>query len=146
MLHSAWSLLGQVQGIETVRISRFYETEPVGGPSQPLYLNAVGILNAGLEPQELLDVLLCIENQLGRVRCEHWGARTIDLDLLLFDSRVIHTETLMIPHPRMTERLFILEPAAEITPDWIHPVVKKTIDFLYHDLKNGNRLKTVRNS
>ncbi|MCL2622642.1 MAG: 2-amino-4-hydroxy-6-hydroxymethyldihydropteridine diphosphokinase [Planctomycetaceae bacterium] len=135
-LTCAWELLGQVPGVRTLRLSRFYETEAMTlspGLVQPKYLNAVGLLATELDLCELFDVLTAIERQLGRVRTERWGPRTIDLDLLLFGDREWHTESLTVPHPRMTERRFVLEPAAEIVPEMRHPTVGKTIAQLLNE-------------
>ena len=129
-LTRAWEMLAATPGVRTLRLSRFYETEPVTlSPEivQPNYLNAAGLLETDLPPLELLYAMLDIEQQLSRVRTERWGARTIDLDLLLFGDLVMQSETLTVPHPLMTERRFVLEPAAEIAPEMRHPVCGKTI-------------------
>jgi len=136
-LTRAWELLGQVPGVRTLRLSRFYETKAVTFTSdvvQPKYLNAVGLIEMELEPDELLQVLITIEQQLGRVRTERWGPRTIDLDLLLFGELELQTDTLTIPHPRMTERRFVLEPATEIASEMRHPTSGKTISQLLGEL------------
>ena len=136
-LSRAWELLGQVPGVRTLRLSRFYETEAVTlmpDSLQPPYLNAVGLLETELQPLELLQAMQQIEQQLGRVRTERWGPRTIDLDLLLFGDMELQTVRLTIPHPRMTERRFVLEPAAEIVPQMRLPVNGKTILQLLTDL------------
>ena len=136
-LSRAWELLGQVEGVRTLCLSRFCETEAVTltpDSVQPKYLNAVGLLETELEPLELLLVMLDIEQQLGRVRTKYWGPRTIDLDLLLFGNLELRTDTLTIPHPRMAERRFVLEPAAEIAPEMQHPTNGKTISQLLAEL------------
>ena len=136
-LIGAWKLLGQVPGVRTLRLSRLYETKAVTltpDLAQPMYLNAVGLIETELEPFELLRVMATIEQQLGRVRTERWGPRTIDLDLLLFGELELQTRTLTIPHPRMTERRFVLEPAAEIAPEMRHPTSGKTISQLLAEL------------
>ncbi len=106
--------------IELVAISSWYRTAPIG-PPQPDYLNGCATLQTSLEPLELLNVLHSIEAEFGRVRQEVWGARTLDLDLLLYDDLIIDLPTLQVPHPRMTERAFVLVPLAEIAPDAIEP-------------------------
>jgi 2-amino-4-hydroxy-6-hydroxymethyldihydropteridine diphosphokinase len=122
--------------VEVTQISSYYETEPVGGPSgQPDFLNAVIELGTPLAPEELLQVLQGIEQDLGRVRRERHGPRTIDLDLLLYGNIVQDTPELTIPHPRMHERGFVLEPFAEIAPDAVHPRLGKTIGELWDDFE-----------
>jgi len=106
--------------------SHWYRTAAVG-PPQPDYLNGCIITQTTLAPQALLETLLAIEKQFGRERRERWGPRTLDLDMLLFDDLVLETPTLQIPHPRMTDRAFVLVPLAEIAPDWVEPVSGKTI-------------------
>jgi len=135
----AWELLGQVTGVCTLRLSRFYETRAVTlSPDlvQPDYLNAVGLLETELDPHDLYHAMSGIERLLGRVRTERWGPRTIDLDLLLYGDIELHTELLTIPHPRMTERKFVLEPAAEIAPNMQHPTSGKTITQLLSELSH----------
>ena len=120
------------------KVSSFHETEPVGGPpGQGKYLNAAAVLETTLDPLELLQVLQEIEAQFGRVRTVRWGERTLDLDLLLFDDRIIDTPELTIPHPRLRVRRFVLEPLAEIAPEAVDPVTKRTIADLLADLDQG---------
>lgn len=123
-LRLAWERLAETPSIRAVALSGFYRTEPVGGPPQPNYLNAAGIIETDLSPERLLETLLGVEQAFGRVRTVRWGPRTLDLDLLLYDDRVIQTEKLIVPHRRMAERRFVLEPAVEIAADWLHPVEK----------------------
>lgn len=103
--------------IDVQRVSRLRETEPVGYEEQPRFLNGVARLQTGLEPRELLAVLLDLERDLGRTRHgPPLGPRTIDLDILLYDSRIVDEPELQIPHPRMAERVFVLEPLVELDP------------------------------
>ena len=99
-----------------VRGSALYETAPVGGPEQGPYLNAVVLLETSLGPRRLLDVCLAIERDHGRERRERWGPRTLDLDILLYDDRVVDEAGLTVPHPHLTERRFVLEPLLEVDP------------------------------
>jgi 3-oxoacyl-[acyl-carrier protein] reductase len=121
-IRGALDALGAEPGIEVVRTSALYETEPVGGPAgQGPYLNAVAEVRTGLEPDALLRLLLDVEARLGRVRDVQDGPRTIDLDLLLYGDLVRDEPDPVVPHPRLHERAFVLRPLAEIAPGVIHP-------------------------
>jgi 2-amino-4-hydroxy-6-hydroxymethyldihydropteridine diphosphokinase len=115
--------------IEVSAVSRWYLTKPVG-PPQPDYINGCAVLQTSLAPLDLLSVLQAIETEFGRVRVELWGARTLDLDLLLYENQIIDLPTLQIPHPRMKERAFVLVPLAEVAPDWIEPKSGQSIAVL----------------
>lgn len=106
--------------IELLAVSSWYITAPIG-PPQPDYLNGCATIETRLTPLELLSVLQLIEAEFGRVRQEVWGARTLDLDLLLYEDRIIDLPTLQIPHPHMCDRAFVLIPLSEIAPDRIEP-------------------------
>jgi 2-amino-4-hydroxy-6-hydroxymethyldihydropteridine diphosphokinase len=97
-------------------VSRVYESEPVGGPEQGPYLNAVAVLETDRDPHSLLDLLLLTEDRLGRVRTERWGPRTADLDLILYDGPPVSSPDLTVPHPRARERAFVLVPLVEVDP------------------------------
>lgn len=125
-LEQALNILDQTPGVRLQARSSWYQTTAVG-PPQPDYINACALIEVELAPQELLNILLKIEAQFGRIRRERWGSRTLDLDLLLFDDLILKTSTLQLPHPRMTERAFVLVPLAEIAPNWIEPVSGKAI-------------------
>jgi 2-amino-4-hydroxy-6-hydroxymethyldihydropteridine diphosphokinase len=116
--------------IEITHLSTNHETDPVGGPEQPKYLNAIAIAETELEPEELLTAMLDIENKLGRKREVHWGPRTLDLDLITFGDEVIDSEFLVLPHPRAHERRFVLEPWLEIEPDAYIPGIGKVESIL----------------
>ena len=111
-------MLGAEEGIEVVAVSSLRETEPVGYRDQPSFLNGAVALETGLSPRELLERLLAIELRLGRVRGEgpRFGPRTIDLDLLLYGDETVDEPGLTVPHPRLAERRFALEPLAELDP------------------------------
>lgn len=138
-LDRALQALQEHSRIEVTQVSSFHETAPVGGPpGQPNFLNAAAELKTDLSPRELLDVILEVERNLGRVRRERQGARTIDLDLLLYEDQVIQEPGLTVPHPAMHERWFVLKPLAEIGPRVIHPLLDATILDLLENL--GGRL------
>ena len=111
--------LGATQGIEVLAVSSFRETDPVGVVDQPRFVNAAAALETSLSPRELLERLLDVERSLGRDRAveERWGPRTLDLDLLLYGGESIDEPGLEVPHPRLTERAFVLEPLLELDPD-----------------------------
>ena len=125
----------RIEGLgEVLAVSSFYDTEPVGYREQPQFLNGALLLETELGPQELMRRLLGVERAMGRIRGgrEREGAvvkgpRVIDLDLLLYGDWVLWAEDLILPHPRMEERRFVLEPLAEIAPDWMHPVLGVTV-------------------
>jgi 2-amino-4-hydroxy-6-hydroxymethyldihydropteridine diphosphokinase len=119
-LRAATSRLDATEGIDVVRSSRIYETDPVG-PPQPAYLNAVIAVDTTLEPRELLEACRGVEDALGRVRVERWGPRTIDVDILVYDERTVAEPGLEIPHPRMHERGFVLVPLGELDADAMLP-------------------------
>lgn len=117
------------EGVSGISVSSIVETDPVGPGKQEKYLNQVWRVTTSLSARALLDRLLAIERDLGRVRVpgEKWGPRTIDLDVLLYGDAVIDEPGLVVPHPRMHERKFVLEPLAQIAPDAVHPVLKKSV-------------------
>jgi len=121
--------------MEVLAVSRFHETEPVGGPSgQGRYLNAVVLVETELSPRALLALARSIEAAAGRVRRERHGPRTLDIDVLLYGDRVLREQGLTIPHPRMTRRRFVLEPLAEVAPDWAVPGCDRNVEELLADL------------
>ncbi len=112
------------------RTSSVYRSAAWGNTSQPDFLNVTAEFMSALPPGELLDVILSIETSIGRERTEKWGPRLIDIDILFFDTLVIKTPALEIPHPQIQNRRFTLEPLAEISPELEHPVLQKTITQL----------------
>jgi 2-amino-4-hydroxy-6-hydroxymethyldihydropteridine diphosphokinase len=115
-IRRAIDLLDVTSAVRVVRVSTLRETEPWGPIQQPPFLNGAAELETDLPPQELLGVLLDVERRLGRVRAERYGPRTIDLDLLLYGELVVDEPGLTLPHPRLHERRFALEPLAELDP------------------------------
>ena len=134
LLNKALVRLQRHADIILLRQSRYHETLPVGGPAQSAYLNAAAVLQTSLSPQALLAELQRAETDLGRQRFETWGPRTVDLDLLLYDNLVMAEPNLVVPHPRMAWRRFVLEPAAEVAPEMLHPSTAWTITRLLNHL------------
>jgi 2-amino-4-hydroxy-6-hydroxymethyldihydropteridine diphosphokinase len=129
-LQAAADAMQTEPGLRVTASSRVWETTPVGGPPQPDYLNAVVRVETDLSARDLLEVARRIEARLGRVRKERWGARTLDVDILFFGEERIDESDLVVPHPRMAERAFVLLPLLELEPDPVLP--------------DGTRLKDVR--
>ncbi|WP_155296226.1 2-amino-4-hydroxy-6-hydroxymethyldihydropteridine diphosphokinase [Spirosoma rigui] len=124
-LRRAIDLIGERVGV-VVQASGLYETAPWGVTDQPAFLNQVLAVDTSLTPEAVLIQTQAIEQELGRVRHEKWGARVIDIDILYAGDRVIQTPALTIPHPFLHERRFTLVPLAEIAPDFVHPVRQQT--------------------
>jgi 2-amino-4-hydroxy-6-hydroxymethyldihydropteridine diphosphokinase len=129
-LQAAVDALQAEPGLWVTASSRVWETKPVGGPPQPDYLNGVIRVETDLSARDLLDVARRVEARMGRVRKERWGARTLDVDILLYDEEQIDEPDLVVPHPRMNQRAFVLLPLLELEPDPILP--------------DGTRLRDVR--
>jgi 2-amino-4-hydroxy-6-hydroxymethyldihydropteridine diphosphokinase len=146
-LMNAIKLLKHDTKIQLVNISSIYETDPVGYEDQDLFLNMVIEIKTDYNAQELLDVCLNTEAKLGRKREIKWGPRTIDLDILLFNQENIETEKLMVPHPRMHERAFVLIPLLEIQSDLFIPRMEKPLKTYLNELadKEGVRVWKQKN-
>jgi len=135
-IRKALLLIENTDGVNLVKTSSLMETSPEGGPPhQGEYLNGAAEITCQDNAESLLRKLQNIENQLGRVRREKWGPRTIDLDLLLFGAKVIDIPQLKIPHPLMHQRLFVMKPLVEIAPDLIHPVLGLTMSEILFSLE-----------
>lgn len=115
---------------ELIQHSQLYRSDPVGPPDQPDYINAVAQLRTRLQPEALLDQLQALELHHHRVRVEHWGARTLDLDILLFGNQQIHSKRLSVPHPYIGERSFVLYPLQEIAPELRFPNGESIIELI----------------
>jgi 2-amino-4-hydroxy-6-hydroxymethyldihydropteridine diphosphokinase len=124
-------------------VSAFYETEPVDTGPQPWFLNCAIKLDTEKMPRQLIAAILSVEQTMGRQRRQEKAPRTIDIDILLFGSSIVELPSLTIPHPRLHERRFVLEPLAEIAPDARHPVFKRTIRELRDALPAGQHVKKL---
>ena len=130
-LRRAVALLAAADGVEVIKVSELCETDPVGVVEQPRFLNGAVTVETALPPRALLDALLAVERELGRVRQgERWGPRTVDLDLLVYGDEMIDEPGLRVPHPRLHERRFALEPLAELDPELEVPGRGKVSELL----------------
>lgn len=134
-IQDAHRMLNNLQDTCVCGQSSIYETDPVGGPRQGLYLNGVWHAETQLDAADLMQALLEIEKKLGRVRTEANAPRTIDLDILFYGDQLILSPQLKIPHPRLHERLFVLKPLNELCPDFNHPAMNKTVSELLNALQ-----------
>jgi len=123
--------------------SPWYKTEPWGKDDQEWFINGVIQVRTCLIPHELLSRIKEIEQRLGRINTGRWGPRTIDIDILFFDTLIMHSPDLEIPHPRIHLRKFVLIPMAEIAPHFVHPVFKKTVGYLLNDLSDRKKVSKV---
>ena len=141
---AARRLLAEGQGVRVDGASSLYRTEAVGGPpGQPPYLNGVLRVATELSPEELLALCLDLEARFGRQRLEHWGPRTLDIDLLLYDEVLCDRPELTLPHPRLHQRRFVLAPLAELAADLRHPLLQRTIGELLADLDDPARVQRL---
>lgn len=144
MLRAATEEIAALPNIRLVRQSGWYRTQPAGGPvGQTDYVNGAALVETTIPPLTLLAELRKIEDRHGRTRAERWGPRTVDIDLLLYGNEVSETEMLTLPHPRMTFRRFVLEPAVEVAPRMLHPVVGWPLQQLLLHLELASDLLAI---
>ncbi|MFO7730796.1 MAG: 2-amino-4-hydroxy-6-hydroxymethyldihydropteridine diphosphokinase [Spirochaetia bacterium] len=142
-LQQALELLQRQTGLQVSAVSPVYETNPVGYADQGKFLNAAVRLETSLAPETLLQGLMEIEQQLQRRRDIHWGPRTIDLDMLFYDQQRISSTDLEVPHPRLSERMFVLAPLHDIAPMWLHPQINLRVFELFEQLKLQSSVPSV---
>lgn len=140
-LKRAIERIGESDSVVIRKTSSVYETDPIGNPDQPPFLNLVVLIETDLKPLPLLDYLLDIERTLGRERNEKWAPRTIDLDILLYDELIVNSDRLILPHPRMHQRRFVLVPLAQINPNLVHPLLKKSVEELLRSCPDQSKVK-----
>lgn len=146
-LASACAHLQAIPATQLLARSEWFVTKPIGGTTiQSEFLNGAALLETSLPPQQLAQILQTIENHLGRERVVRWDSRTIDIDLLLYDQQVIETPTLVVPHPRMAFRTFVLEPAVEIAGAMLHPPSGWTLSRLLSHLRTSPRVVALASS
>lgn len=136
-LQNAIHALSKTEGINLQKISSVYKTDPVGYEAQGQFLNGVAAIQTNFSPLFLLHTLKNIETAVGRQRRLRWGPREIDLDILIYGDLCLRTEKLVVPHPEMHLRRFVLVPLAEIAPNLVHPVFQESIQTLLNRLENG---------
>lgn len=126
-LKEAIEKIAESDKISIRRVSSVYESQPVGYENQGWFLNLVVEVQTSFEPVPLLEHLLSVEEQMGRKRGKKWGPRNIDLDMLFYENHIIDSDRLTVPHPRMHQRRFVLEPLAQIAPEFLHPLLGKSV-------------------
>ncbi len=135
-IQNAIHALAETEGITLQKISSIYETDPIGYETQAQFLNGVAAIQTSVPPLSLLHTLKDIETAIGRKHRTRWGPREIDLDILIYGDLCLQTEKLVIPHPEMHLRRFVLAPLVEIALDFVHPVLKETIQILLERLED----------
>jgi len=130
----ALELLSKEDGMRLLRVSPLYCTSPIGPQDQDWFINCVSSMETQIEPLRLLEAILKVEEEMGRVRERPWGPRIIDLDILFYGELIYDSFELKIPHPEAHKRAFVLIPLMDLNPDLVHPVLKRSVKELYNDL------------
>lgn len=142
-VRQALKLISQIDSTKVKKVSSFYKTEPVGYEDQDWFINAVAEIETDLSPETLLETLKNIEKLIGRKDRIRWGPREIDIDILFYDLITVNIPHLIIPHPLLHERAFVLVPLAEIAGDFVHPIMNKTISELLKELKSQKAVNAL---
>ncbi len=140
--HALFSL--EKEGVEIMKVSSLYETQPVDFPSQPWFYNQLLEVRTKADPESLLELVKKIEKKMGRKRGQKKGPRIIDIDIILAGTTVIQKKELKIPHPRMEKRNFVLLPFVEISPDTVHPVLNEEIKTLWEKSEDRSIIKKIK--
>lgn len=143
-LRNIWKaalFLNRIKGVDVLKVSPVYETDPVGKIRQDKFLNAVVMIKTALKAIDLLEKCKGIEKLLKRVKTKKWGPRTIDLDILVYGNKILKTKNLTVPHKEMHKRKFVLIPLLKIAPELKHPVLKKKIKDILKNIKDKGRVK-----
>ena len=143
-IKKALELLGEAPGVQVKKVASFYKTAPLYVPKQDWFLNTAAEIETSLNPHELLALMKETEKELDRTPTMRWGPRTIDLDLLVFGSEKVYTADLIVPHPRMLERAFVMVPLAEIAPELCIPS-RGRVGELAHLLKTEQSVEKIEN-
>lgn len=139
-LRKALNLLKDSPGTSAFTLSKLYETSPVGFAAQARFLNAVVRVHTSLLPREVLQLCQAIERGLRRIKTVRFGPRNIDLDLLFYDDRIINEDDFVVPHPRAHARLFVLRPMCDLDPDFVHPVLQRSMGRLMAEFNDVTQL------
>ena len=142
---AAINTLDNIPEIVVTQKSSLYKTEPLGTKAQDWFINAVVEIKTNMNPERLLNVLLKVEENMGRVRQEKWGSRIIDLDLLFYENLIFKKPELEIPHPEIPNRSFVLVPMFEICPNFLHPTLKLTITELLNSIPKKTAIQRLAN-
>jgi len=140
-IKKAIEIFANDESTKLIKCSSLIETKPYGYVDQDDFLNGVMLVATSKSPEEVLDLIGCVEKELLRVREIHWGPRTIDVDILFYDDIIMNTKDLTIPHSQIQYREFVLKPLCEIASDLIHPVFKRSVNDLYKELKDKENKK-----
>ncbi|HOQ39981.1 MAG TPA: 2-amino-4-hydroxy-6-hydroxymethyldihydropteridine diphosphokinase, partial [Fervidobacterium sp.] len=131
--------LEMIEGFaQILNVSNIYETKPYGKTDQPDFLNCVVEIDTTLDPQMLLDRLLAVENEMGRIRAEKWGPRVLDLDILFYGNLIVENDHLELPHYDFENRMFFVQPMCDLNKNFIHPLSQRTMEDIFKSLAQNS--------